>query len=406
MPNLPLELLFAIWKLAASQSRQTACSLSLLCRVSKQLVTPLLWRSPHIRTTPAALSFLLALNRSWDRLAPLVISISLAYDYDEELPDVYKSDRTDFQSDEAAVQSKDNSVWHMTPEDPEWIIQRLPRLYEYKADNWRWVDLVWHALQATLYELPNLTSLGVTLDTREQFEHVQLIVNPGHNLDWPYTDGLNPSRCVALNDLDNLGLEPLRLPTSHLHVYGCRKAWITKWMWDCLEIFPEAGGDSTNLCLSLYSINVTQTDLFDLLAILKRRRRRQGRRPFQTIVLRVRKQWAKWVLDRLAESRWKARHKVQVRLWETGSAKSAFEVLVEDFESGHWESWVDELDSESDGGIGKLFTSESIQSLGLDEEDVESDDSSHSDSESVTSTISTPSSHAESDFEPVETIVL
>jgi hypothetical protein len=147
----------------------------------------------------------------------------------------------------------------------------------------------------------------------------------------------------------------------------------------------------------MYSIDVTQTDVFDLLAQLERRRRKAGRRPFQTITLRVRKHWAKWVLDRLAESRWKARHKVQVRLWETGSAKSVSKAQVADFVSGDWESWVDEL--ASDGlheGIGRLLTSESIQRLELD---VESDDSSHSDGESVASTITYPSSHVESDFE-------
>jgi hypothetical protein len=411
MADLPLELLSIIWQLAASRSHKTAFSLVLVCRASKQLVTPLLWRSPYIRTTSAALSFLLALNRSWGRLAPLVKSISLAYDYayDESLPEVNKSDHTDFQSDEATLQSNDNSMWHMTPEDPEWIIQRLPRPDEYKADDWRWDDLVWHALQATLYELPNLTSLGVTSDTYEKFSFVQRIANTdysdfGSSPRWPYTGGLNPARCIALDSVYSLGMQPQHLQTSHLHFYGCRRVWNGWTPWHYMSLFPEAGGDSLNLCLSLYSIDVTQTDLFDLLAHLERHRWKRGARPFQTIVLRVRKQWAKWVLDRLAESRWKARHKVQVRLWETGSAKSAFEAQVADFENGHWESWVDELDS--DGGIGRLLTSESIQALGLGEEDIESDDSSHSDGESVTSMFSYPSSHVESDFEPEEPIVL
>jgi hypothetical protein len=371
-----------------------------MCRFSNQLVTPLLWRSPHIHATPRAQSFLLALNRSWDRLAPLVKSLSLVYyegDSDEEDDE---SGFSNSQDDEGG--SDDSSAVCVPADDPEWSIQRILLPDEYQAGSWERDDLVWHALQLALYKLPNLTSLGINLETREQFQHVQHIANREIRFTsntWPYSAGLNLARCVALSGLDPHELEPQHLPTSHLHFYGCRRVWINWMPWFYMTLFPEPDetSDPPHLCLSMYSIDVTQTDVFDLLAQLERRRRKAGRRPFQTITLRVRKHWAKWVLDRLAESRWKARHKVQVRLWETGSAKSVSKAQVADFVSGDWESWVDEL--ASDGlheGIGRLLTSESIQRLELD---VESDDSSHSDGESVASTITYPSSHVESDFE-------
>jgi hypothetical protein len=400
MPDLPLEILLVIWQLAASRSRPTAVCLALVCHFSNQVVTPILWRSPFIDTNRKGLSFILAVNHAWDRLAPLIKSLSFAYNWDWAVAEERPLNGQDEDAEEASVQLDQGIPRLIIPANSEWLIRHLPQTNRVE---WTWDELTWHALHAMLYELPNLSSLGVTLDTREQFEHIQYQANGDYQFTtWPYSDGLKPGRCVALSGMEPNHLEPRKLQTRNLHIYGCRRVWINWMPWWYLTLFigPNECKEPLHLCLSMYSIDITQTDLFDILAQLERRRRRAGRPPFETIVLRVRKQWARWVLDRLAVSRWKARHKVQVRLWETGSAQSANEAQAVDFASGHWESWVDEL--ESDGlheGIGKLLTSDKAQLL-EDDEDVESDDSSHSDGESVASTISNPSSHVESDFEP------
>jgi len=357
--------------LAASRSCETAFSLSLVCRFSNEVATPLLWHSPHIRNSSKALSFLLALNQSWNRLGRLVKSLSLACDRrnDAEEP-----------CDEMSSKS-------ITPDDPEWIIQRLPQADKYSSDEWTRDELIWHSLQVMLYEFPNLTSLGMTLETRERFKQVHNHVNPKHYFTmWPPSDSLNPVRCIALSGSGPDYLEPRRLPTHNLHLYGCRNAWInwTPWLYMTLYLEPKFDGP-LRLCLSLYSID-GRTKFINLLAHLDRRRRRIGLRPFETIVLRVRKRWAKWVLDRLTLSRWKGRHKVQVRLWETGVAKSVGEAQAADFANGSWESWVDELDCDGlHEGIGRLLTSTNIQGVAFDEDDVESDDSSHADGEGILS---------------------